>query len=420
VTAKFWVCAAACASFALAQLPGTFAPTGAMAFSRVQHTAALLSTGKVLITGGIQGNTVLSSAELYDPSSGTFSATGSMITPRGGHTAILLADGRVLIAGGFPNTGGFPAASGLASAELYDPATGVFTRTGDMSQGRAYHAATLLANGKVLIAGNEQESAHTAELYDPVAGTFSAAGVLPFIASRLTLLTSGKVLVQGYGGDGNARAGLYDPDTAAFTPTGLPVVSYAPLETTMLMNGKVLNAAFDDCGWWTDTAELYDPSNGAFTAERLTAERRGASATLLSDGTVLIAGGGAFGNHAEIYHPKVVIPPPFLFSLSGDGKGPGAILHASTQRLVSPDNPAIAREALEIFGTGLIDGNVIPPQVAIGGRMAEVLYFGKAPGYTGLNQINVRVPNGVVAGSSVSVRLNYMGRPSNEVTIGVQ
>jgi len=323
VTAKFWVCAAACASFALAQLPGTFAPTGAMAFSRVQHTAALLSTGKVLITGGIQGNTVLSSAELYDPSSGTFSATGSMITPRGGHTAILLADGRVLIAGGFPNTGGFPAASGLASAELYDPATGVFTRTGDMSQGRAYHAATLLANGKVLIAGNEQESAHTAELYDPVAGTFSAAGVLPFIASRLTLLTSGKVLVQGYGGDGNARAGLYDPDTAAFTPTGLPVVSYAPLETTMLMNGKVLNAAFDDCGWWTDTAELYDPSNGAFTAERLTAELRGASATLLSDGTVLIAGGGDslatnFVGPGEEGGAEVYNPGTDKFSVTGN------------------------------------------------------------------------------------------------------
>jgi hypothetical protein len=466
--AKFWFCAAAYGSVALAQSPGTFTTTGAMAASRVQHTATLLSTGKVLITGGIQGATVLSSAELYDPTSGTFGATGSMTTPRGGHTATLLADGRVLIAGGFPAIGG---ASDLASAELYDPATGAFTRTGDMTQGRYYHATTLLANGKVLIAGSIENN--SAELYDPSTGTFSPAGQFPLLATQLTVLADGKVLVQGTDRV-KASAAIYDPATSAVAATGPPPYPYyAVLNASLLTSGKVLDATFDDCCWWTDAAESYDPSTGAFTAEKLTAERRGASATLLSDGTVLIAGGGdslatnfvgpgeeggaevydpvtdkfsvtgnmtesseahtatlladgtvliagggAFGNHAEIYHPKVIGPAPVLLSLSGSGQG--AILHASTQRLVSPDNPAAAGEALEIFGTGLIDGSVIPPQVAIGGRMADVLFFGKAPGYAGLNQINLRVPSGVVAGSSVPVRLNYLGRPSNEVTIGVQ
>ena len=479
MTATFWVCAVTCGAVALAQSPGTFTTTGAMAASRVQHAATLLATGKVLITGGVQ-DSVLASAELYDPSSGTFSPTGSLTTPRGGHTATLLANGRVLITGGFPALG---AAPGLASAEVYDPALGVFTRTGDMAQARAYHAATLLANGKVLIAGGWPNSTQIwdptripdAELYDAVTGTFTPAGVFPFIASQVTLLNDGNALVQGTSADGKAAAALDDPATAAFAPTGQPVVSLAPLETTMLTNGRVLNAAFDDCGWPTDAAELYDPSTGAFTAEKLTAPRRGASATLLSNGTVLIAGGGVSGSgwlvgatsgaelydpvmntfaatgylggnredhtatllpdgtvlvaggwrfgvgdiaDAEIYHPSVLLPSPVL--LTAPGSSTAAILHAANQQVVSSSNPAVAGEALEIFGTGLIDGSVIPPQVAIGGLMAEVLFFGKAPGYAGLNQINVRVPSGVVTGPSVSVRLNYIGRPSNEVTLAVQ
>ena len=123
---------------------------------------------------------------------------------------------------------------------------------------------------------------------------------------------------------------------------------------------------------------------------------------------------------AEIYRPAVLTPSPVLFSLSGDGQAQGAILHAGTARVVTASDPGVPGEVLEIYGTGLRHRSVIPPQVAIGGRLAEIRYFGKAPGFTGLNQVNVRVPSGIVAGPAVLVRLTYLGRPSNAVTIGVQ
>src|SRR5215471_13468969 len=104
------------------------------------------------------------------------------------------------------------------------------------------------------------------------------------------------------------------------------------------------------------------------------------------------------------------LPPPSLLSLPGTSQG--VILHSDTQRIVSPENPARPGEALEIYATGLLDGAVIPPDVSVEGHAGEVLYFGSAPGFPTLNQINVRVPAGLPLGSSIPVRLTYLDRTS--------
>jgi uncharacterized protein (TIGR03437 family) len=176
--------------------------------------------------------------------------------------------------------------------------------------------------------------------------------------------------------------------------------------------------------------ELYDPSSGTFNPAGKPATLTGVSLTLLNNGQVLITGGTPFTaggqccpvgmSSAELYTPAVLVPAPALFSTSGDGKGQGAIWHAQTGQIASADNPAAAGEALSMYTTSLADGSVIAPHVSVGGRLAQVLYFGAAPGYPGYYQVNFVVPGGAAPGAAVSARLTYFSRPSNAVTIGVR
>ena len=154
-------------------IAGEFQPNGGMVVARESHTATLLPDGRVLMVGGFHspdgGSTLVSlaDAEIYDPVTGTFSLTGSLNDARYGHTATLLPSGKVLITGGYSTQ----QLDDLASAELYDPATGVFTRTGSMSV-KDGSVATLLFDGHVLITGD----APTPELYDPATGSFALTG----------------------------------------------------------------------------------------------------------------------------------------------------------------------------------------------------------------------------------------------------
>jgi len=424
---------------------GTFAATGNMTTPRSWHTATLLPDGKVLIAGGRvhQANSelatvTLASAELYDPDTGTFSATGNLTMARESHTATLLNNGTVLIAGGLQELQQ-PSDIFLASAELYDPSTGIFTATGNMT-GPWADTATLLANGKVLVTRDDNFTpldVSSADLYDASIGTFTSAGYLNVnhTGPTATLVTNGKVLIAGGdGGDGSAGgvviAELYDPATGAFSTSNM-TVGREQDTATLLADGRVLIAG-GIAGGIADpsiggSAEIYDPSTGTFTPiGNMTAPRASHSATILSDGRVLIAGGyderhfETILSSTELYTPAVLAPAPALFSLSGDGKGQGAIWRPATGLIASSQNPAVAGEILSMYTSSLAEGGVVPPQVAIGGKLAEILFFGDAPGYPGYFQVNFRVPNGIVPGSAVSVRLTYIGRPSNAVIIGVQ
>jgi hypothetical protein len=463
----------------LAQPAGSFTATGSMAMVRSDHTATLLTNGKVLIAGGSVG-LHSATAELYDPDTGLFIPTGNMTTPRTWHTATLLPDGRVLIAGGsaVPQTD-IP----TNSAEVYDPSTGTFTAIVNMIFGHVCQQATLLGNGKVLILGGSGANGQVpqAELYDPAIGTFAAAGTYASDTSGFntcqgavsTLLPDGRVIIVWEG----STAELYDPNTGLFTSTGGPIgpcYCDGMPTATLLMNGKVLVAGGEDDSGVHSSAELYDSSTGTFAPTgNMTTGRVLPTATLLPDGTVLMAGGSLYpgaslataelydpvkgiftatgnmttargqdtatllnkgqvlvtgGNapfpfitsSAEIYDPLALVPAPVLFSLSGDGQGQGAIWHADTGQIASVDNPAVAGQLLAMYTTSLGEGAVIPPQVAIGGQLAEILFFGNAPGYPGYYQVNFRVPSGIAPGTAVSVRSTYIGLPSNAVTIGVQ
>jgi len=460
---------------------------------RASHTATLLQDGRVLIAGGVNesccspSDPPLASAEIYDPATPGLTSAGNMTTGRSGHTATLLPDGRVLIVGGDSSNG---------TAEFYDPSTGKFTATGSLLMPQSGFNATLLSNGKVLITGGAD-----AELFDPSTGQFTSAG--PYVASLTggfttnattsTLLPDGTVLFAG-----EPAAQIYNPATATFSLSGSMYVSFSGSQVapdyvdgqtaTLLLNGTVLVAggANEDFGIFNST-ELYNPASGAFVpAASMLSPREDHTATLLPDGTVLmagglsehcdgnscffsgsesnmelydptkgtfsfagymlyprvshtatllntgdvlIAGGDAWGGfdlnygslaQVELYHPAFVSSPPALFSAAGGAPGQGAVWHATTGQLASSQTPAVAGEILSMYVSGLAEGGAIPPQVAVGGRLAEILYFGDAPGYPGYYQVNFSLPSGLTPGPSVPVRLNYLSRTSNEIAIAVQ
>lgn len=303
---------------------GVFSATGSLNAARIFNTATLLPNGTVMIAGGTDNNwNNIAAGELYDPASGAFAYIGALNDPRNSHTATLLNSGMVLIAGGVDSNGDY-ITSFAAGGELYDPATRIFTATGNLNASRDGHTATLLNSGQVLIVGGLDINGNvlaSAELYDPTSGTFTTTGNLNFARAVHTaaLLNNGMVLIAGgYDNNGNAVASaeLYDPVTASFIVTSnMNIPRYdGPWPAALLNDGSVLIAGGQDTNGNTlVSGELFDPVSGAFTvAGNMSTTRQSLTTTLLNNGQVLAAGGMDFyGNvlaSAELYQPSSVFP----------------------------------------------------------------------------------------------------------------
>jgi len=265
---------------------GTWSVTGSMIAPRSDHTATLLSDGRVLVASSA------GQAELFDPKTGAWNATGHMATPRVSYATTLLRDGRVLVSGGRDSAIGFE--DQLAPAELYDPTTGTWEGAGTMDASRYSHTATLLADGRVLISGgqgNETTPSNlmgflaSAELYDPEDATWTATGAMqvPRSVHAAVLLGDGRVLVAG-GSPVAAMAELFDPVAGAWQLGG-KVEGWMRPSAILLGDGRVL--VVDGLG----SLDLYDPRTMTSRSVAYAAHGFDPSATLLQDGKVLVAGG---------------------------------------------------------------------------------------------------------------------------------
>ncbi len=261
------------------QVSGQIIPTSSMNVPRSGHTATLLRDGTVLIAGGMLRNGDFSStAEIFDPKTNQFSPVKDMLLGRVGAAAAVLPSGKVLIVGGWYETD---------EAEIYDPATRSFAATGRMSERRARPTATVLRDGTVLITGGESDSnrmvaTNSAEVYDAHSGKFTRVGAMHTgrLAHTATLLQDGRVLVAG---GGTARkqvtetAEIYDPKTRIFSVAAKMSVPRYKHTAVLLNDGTVLIAGGSDAGDWEtayNTAEIYNPRTNTFAPAGKMAEGR--------------------------------------------------------------------------------------------------------------------------------------------------
>ncbi|WP_437661602.1 kelch repeat-containing protein [Sorangium sp. So ce1182] len=275
--------------------------------ARYHHTATLLGDGRILVAGGGEFSEPLASAELFDATTNTWSSVPSLNVPRSSHAAARLQGERLLV------IGGSAVAAGSMRAEVYLPLEmSPWSPTAPMSDVRRLHTATLLNDGRVLIAAGQGAGYAKAELYDPLTDHWIATGAMNLEREchTATLLGDGRVLVAGgsrYTGDsGIGRvAELYDPIARAWV-VAAPMSGERSCHTaTLLGDGRVLVTGGFQVSDVVNSAELYDPLTGDWSAAASMSNARVQhTATLLDDGRVLVTGGfGDKGASAELYDP---------------------------------------------------------------------------------------------------------------------
>ena len=285
---------------------------GPLGRPRADFTATKLADGRVLVVGGVVYGSeyaweILSTAEIYDPVARTWTMAGRMAAPRSSHTATLLHDGTVLIAGGWSDD------RAMATAEIYDPSTGTFASTGRMASARYGHTATLLRDGKVLAVRGSSEgdlftTLKSAEVYDPATGRWTATMGLArgSVSHTASLLPDGRVLVAGgYPGGGPsppplAVAEIFDPESATWSRAADLQVRRWGHSAVVMADGRVLIAGGNGSSFgYLDlgSVEAFDPGTASWIGLRpLNAGRTSHTATVLRDGRVLVVGGEVISN----------------------------------------------------------------------------------------------------------------------------
>jgi PKD domain-containing protein/galactose oxidase-like protein/Kelch motif protein len=358
--------------------PAAFQATGSLAAGRSAHVAVRLADGRVLVAGGVQDDDArLASAELFDPAAGSWSPTGNMTSPRLGHVAVLLGNGKVLVAGGASVAACTDPAVAM-SAEVYDPATGSWSPTGNMQVARISPAIGLLGDGKVLVAGGGDRcgvAMTSAEVYDPASGTWALTGSLATArqGAGAVRLGDGRVLVAGgmVSFASLATAELYDPANGTWSSTGsmnsprlwTSVDMSASHALALLSDGRVLTVGGNDqrspfMFEVLNTAELYDAAAGTWTLATgwMARSRVEHQATVLADGLVLVNGGRDNDplNTAELFDPAAGTfqsAPP----LASARYQHSATLLADGRVLVVGGRDAATLSSAEIFGASQVN-----------------------------------------------------------------